>query len=169
MSVKEYAPRVFVYGTLKRGFPNYDILKPYSLSAEKAVLPGLMWAAGGGYFPVVEIPLNNILLFGQSNVAEDLVTVERQAVSNLFPEPKVETDLTGGLGVIKGELVTLANPVSALKRLDRLEGFDPGGQSFYARALTWVKTGQSYAVAWIYLNESVTKGSAIPTGDWTKS
>ena len=86
-------------------------------------------------------------------------------LSRIFQIEKRE-DLMGW-DTVHGELITFEDPEEHLPAIDGLEGFRPGGESFYTRVLVLVRLadGGETVLAWAY---SVEEGSGVhlPGGSW---
>jgi gamma-glutamylcyclotransferase (GGCT)/AIG2-like uncharacterized protein YtfP len=68
---------------------------------------------------------------------------------------------------VHGELLSFDDPEERLPTFDKLEGFHPGGESFYKRVLipaTLAETGVR-TLAWAYVVESAS-GVYLPGGRW---
>jgi gamma-glutamylcyclotransferase (GGCT)/AIG2-like uncharacterized protein YtfP len=170
MLIRPYEPRVLVYGTLKQGFSNHSIIKPYVKSVEAVTIPGEMWEVLNRAFPVVKIPTKNIILMGSQNIERDLAKAEEQfsvrpkSYPDAFLEPYVHPAPDNR--TIKGELMTIDRPLQALERLDFLEGFRPTG-GLYIRAMTWVETQEGWTPTWVYLDcYTLKRGEQILKGEW---
>jgi gamma-glutamylcyclotransferase (GGCT)/AIG2-like uncharacterized protein YtfP len=72
-----------------------------------------------------------------------------------------------GWDAVYGEVMTFQDPEERLPGIDGLEGFRPGGESFYTRVLVPIMLAGSgeTVLAWAY---SVGEGSGIhlPGGSW---
>lgn len=148
--------KLFVYGTLKRGFSNHDRFCDGALSVEEASACGDLYDLPFG-FPALVVPEKSIQAVGTADYAFDAAeqhrldgTPQRRA----FVEPRVY-----------GEVFTFEDPEDRLPELDRLEGFDPDGTSLYRRVLIPVEAAQSVTVAWAYVTERPV-GTRVPDGRW---
>jgi hypothetical protein len=65
--------RLFVYGTLKRGFWNHDRFCRGVLTVEDAVVGGRLFETSSG-IPVLEVPEEDILAVGTTNPLADVAT-----------------------------------------------------------------------------------------------
>ena len=119
--------RLFVYGTLKRGYWNHQRFCAQARSIEPAVVWGRLYHLHAG-FPALEVPEGLILARG---TADPLADARRQQEIGTprFGRP------TGDWDLIHGELVTFTDPQRDLPPIDRLEGFRPGGHSMYQRVM----------------------------------
>ncbi len=57
----------------------------------------------------------------------------------------------GDWNLVHGELMTFANPAFDLPPIDRLEGFNPNGQSMYQRVLVAVSSENQIRLVWLYV------------------
>lgn len=137
--------RLFVYGTLKRGFHNHRFVAQ-ATDIQPAWTWGRLWHLHAG-FPALEVPDRLILAHGSDQPWHD---THRQATIPPFPVGKP----AGDWDWVSGELVTLADPEADLPPIDRLEGFRAtGARNLYDRVLVtvWVNEGGLEPVtAWTY-------------------
>ena len=134
--------RLFVYGSLKRGYWNHDRFIAQAQSIEPATVWGRLYHLSAG-FPALEVPESLILAHGTSDPLADAKT-QNQTDGLRFKRPSGDWDL------IQGELVTFTDPLRYLPPIDRLEGFRPGGQSMYRRVMVAAETHSTLCPAWIY-------------------
>ena len=158
--------KLFVYGTLKRGYWNHDAFCEGVLEIREAQVLGRLYEGPG--FPLLEVPDEDIHAYGTANHLADVAT---QAA--LFdwvgsePRPAPECATTGAWGVVYGELLTFDDPESRLPAIDRLEGFRPGGSSLYRRVLIPATVNGSRELAWVYTVETTgIKRRRIVSGHW---
>ena len=64
--------RLFVYGTLKRGYSNHDLFCNNALNAEEATTFGDLYDLPFG-FPAMVVPSKSILAVGTTDYAHDVV------------------------------------------------------------------------------------------------
>ncbi len=143
--------RLFVYGTLKRGFWNHDRFCRGVLNIREAVVRGRLYEMHSG-IPVLQVPDGDVLAHGTSDVSADVATQARfseQLAS--YPEPALQSATSGHWGRVCGELLTFDDPEMRLPAIDRLEGFRPGGPSLYRRVLVPVRTNEAELPAWLYV------------------
>lgn len=164
--------RLFVYGTLKRGFWNHDRFCRGVMAVEDALVRGRLFETSSG-IPVLQVPEEDILAVGTTNPLADVATQAHVAARMSSPEPtpdrlsKNATDAPWGR--VYGELLTFDDPESRLPAIDRLEGFHPGGPSLYRRVLVPVcmNRGKTLA-AWVYVagGNSTDRFKSLPNGTW---
>jgi len=160
--------RLFVYGTLKRGFWNHDRFCRGVLDIREAVVRGRLYEMQSG-IPVLQVPDGDVLAHGTPDVSADVATQARlseQLAS--YPEPALQSATAGDRGRVYGELLTFDDPENRLPAIDRLEGFRPGGSSLYRRVLAPVCIEHGMALpAWVYVGPTVWKDmSFLPLGRW---
>jgi len=135
--------RVFVYGTLKRGFSNHEYFCRGVTAVEEAVICGRLYALNA-HIPALVIPDASVLANGSLDYASDHrcqwdVVVDR--------EQHASTDTWR---MIHGEVLTFTEP-ERLARLDQLEGFRPPGLCLYHRVLAPVRLQSGeWLAAWVY-------------------
>jgi len=114
--------RLFVYGTLKRGFWNHDRFCRGVLAVEDAVVRGRLFETSSG-IPVLEVPEEDILAVGTTNPLADVATQARivARMANSEPSP------------------------------DRLEGYQLGGPCLYRRVLVPVRVNGTVLPTWLYV------------------
>ena len=137
--------RLFVYGTLKRGFHNHRLCAQ-ATAIQPAWTWGRLWHLHAG-FPALEVPDRLILAHGSDQPRRD-------ARVHLTTPPFPVGKPAGDWDWVSGELVTLADPEADLPPIDRLEGFRAtGARNLYNRVLVtvWVQDGGLEPVtAWAY-------------------
>jgi len=160
--------RLFVYGTLKRGYWNHDRFCRGVLDVQEAVVRGRLYEMPSG-IPVLEVPETDILAHGTADPLADVVTQARFAGHLAsFLEPMPESATAVDWGPVYGELLTFNDPSIRLPAIDRLEGFHPGGRSLYRRVLVPVCIGGRRLLAWLYVGSSDRSGCRfLPLGRWS--
>ena len=152
--------RLFVYGTLKRGYRNHDAFCEGALEIREARVRGRLYEGPG--FPVVEVPREDILAHGTADPLADAATQARLCCS-----PVPERAIAGAWGAVYGELLSFDDPASRLPAIDRLEGFRPGGSSLYRRVLVPATVNGAREPAWVYTVEATgIKQRRIASGRW---
>lgn len=146
--------RLFVYGTLKRGFWNHDRFCRGVLAVEDAVVRGRLFETHSG-IPVLQVPEEDILAIGTTNPLTDVATQAHVTARMSNPEPtpdRHQENATGApWGPVYGQLLTFDDPESRLPAIDRLEGFHPGGSCLYRRVLVPVRANGTGLPAWLYV------------------
>lgn len=146
--------RIFVYGTLKRGYGNHQRYCQGFVKAEPATVRGRLYRLPPGY-PILVVPEADILATGSSDHAADMelyARLSRESCTIGAAEP-----LAGDWQAIAGEMITFDDPLVRLPPLDALENFRPGRPSTYLRVLVQTE-GPSREIVWTY----VAPGSAPP-------
>ncbi len=158
--------RIFVYGTLKRGYGNHDLFCQGLLELQEAQVRGRLYEGPG--YPLLEVPDEDILAHGTAEPLADVATQARlsqQAES--YPRPGAESAAAGAWGAVYGELLSFDDPESRLPAIDRLEGFRPGGRSLYRRVLAPVAVSGASEIAWVYTDETTRiKQRRLLSGCW---
>ena len=146
--------RLFVYGTLKRGFWNHDRFCRGVLAVEDAVVRGRLFETSSG-IPVLEVPEEDILAVGTINPLADVATQAYVTARMSNPEPPPDRLSKQGTcapwGPVYGEILTFDDPEDRLPPIDRLEGFHPGGPCHYRRVLVPVQVKGTMLPAWLYV------------------
>jgi len=161
--------RLFVYGTLKRGFWNHDRFCRGVLTVEDAVVRGRLYEMHSG-IPVLQVPNGDVLAHGSLDPLADVATQARffeQLAS--YPEPALKSATTGDWAPVYGELLIFDDPETRLSAIDRLEGFHPGGPCLYRRVLVPVGMNRGKrTVAWAYVagGTSTDRYKWLPNGAW---
>ncbi|MHC1729687.1 MAG: gamma-glutamylcyclotransferase [Syntrophobacteraceae bacterium] len=159
--------RVFVYGTLKKGFSNHDRYCSGLLQAEPASVRGRLFKLTPTV-PVMLIPEEDVLAYGTTNICADLETQEK--FESAFKRQEAEQTRTekGSWRCIQGDLLIFGDPEKRLPLLDELEEFHPGGSSTYLRVLvsTVLREG-SRSCAWTYIaGFNTEKLDEYDAGEW---
>ena len=164
--------RLFVYGTLNRGFWNHDRFCRGVLAIEDALVRGRLFETSSG-IPVLQVPEEDILAVGTTNPLADVATQAHVTARMSNPEPtpvRHQENATGApWGPVYGELLTFDDPETRLPAIDRLEGFHPGGPCLYRRVLVTVCMNRGKMLtAWVYVAGSNIKGrfKSLSDGTW---
>ena len=159
--------RLFVYGTLKRGFWNHDRFCRGVLTVEDAVIRGRLFETPSG-IPVLMVPEEDILAVGTINPRADVATQARVAARMSNPKPTPDRLLKNATGSpwasVYGEILTFDDPETRLPAIDRPEGFHPGGPCLYRRVLVPVQVNGADLPAWLYVSEDPISGRLTPLG-----
>lgn len=152
--------RLFVYGTLKKGFWNHDRFCTRAISIEPASTWGRLYHLPAG-FPALEVPESSILVTGTADPLADTRTQNTiELAENAMPRPEGDWDL------VHGELMTFANPGFDLPPIDRLEAFDPNGRCVYTRVLVAVESKDLIRPVWLYNYKLGHNAERIASGRW---
>jgi gamma-glutamylcyclotransferase (GGCT)/AIG2-like uncharacterized protein YtfP len=147
--------RIFVYGTLKRGFSNHRRYCKGLLRAESAYLIGKLFKLTA-QIPVMTVPDEQILARGSGDIAADMQLQEKVESFPRKGKPD-KGEKGGGRGCIWkrvcGELLFFDDPETRLPSIDRLEEFRPGRPSTYNRVLVSavLPEDRSETAAWAYV------------------
>lgn len=153
---------LFVYGTLKKGFPAHErFFKERSgLELENAVVRGSLFELPAGY-PALAVPEEDILAAGTPNPLAD-AEKQRETLPARKEPPTSEAS-------VHGEIVCFDDPEWRLPALDAFEGFEPEGESLYLRVLipAWAGSGDTLSAfpVWAYAMASPS-GTRLPSGRW---
>ena len=146
--------RLFVYGTLKRGFWNHDRFCRGVLAVEDAVVCGRLFETPSG-IPVLQVPEEDILAVGTTDPRADVATQAHVTARMSSPEPTPDRLPKKGTGApwgpVYGEILTFDDPVIRLPAIDRLEGFHPGAPCLYRRVLVPVRINGTVLPTWLYV------------------
>ena len=158
--------KLFVYGTLKRGYGNHDQFCRGALEIREAQVRGRLYDGPG--FPVLEVPGEDVLACGTADPLADVGTQMRlSGRPGKHPRPVREGTEAGGWGAVYGEVLTFDDPESRLPAIDRLEGFRPDCRSLYRRVLVVASVSGCRELAWVYTLESTEiKHRRILSGRW---
>lgn len=152
--------RLFVYGTLKKGFWNHDRFCTRAISIEPATTWGRLYQLPAG-FPALEVPESCIPATGTADPLADTRTQNAiQLPENAMTRPEGDWDL------VHGELMTFANPGFDLPPIDRLEAFDPNGRCVYKRVLVAVESNDLIRPVWLYHYNPGHNAERITSGKW---
>ncbi|MDY3331825.1 MAG: gamma-glutamylcyclotransferase family protein [Pelistega sp.] len=133
---------LFVYGTLKKGFPNYARHCSTAVSIESAWCWGRLYALDAGY-PAMELPELSIQAVGTQEYKLD---ARHQGKVLNFDPPRGDWDM------VQGELMYFKYPDQEIPPIDLLEDFEPGNpNNLYERVLITVKTEEGLVNAWTYM------------------
>jgi hypothetical protein len=95
-------------------------------------------------YPVLVVPEEAILARGTADAVADACRQGTVAAKAEQDDPTWSD--------VPGELLTFDDPQKRLPRIDRLEGFHPGGESLYQRVLLPIRCANGLrAAAWAYV------------------
>jgi len=163
--------RLFVYGTLKRGFWNHDRFCRGVLTVEDAVVCGRLFETSSG-IPILQVPEEDILAVGTTNPIADVATQAHVTARMSNPKPTPDRLPRKGTGApwgpMYGEILTFDDPENRLLAIDRLEGFHPGGPCLYRRVLVSAQANGTELPVWLYVVEVTGNRSfkPLPSGKW---
>ena len=128
--------KLFVYGTLKRGYWNHDTFCLGVLEIREAQVRGRLYEGPG--FPILEVPEKDILAYGTANHLADVAT--QAGLSDWVgqhPRPLPERPTAGAWGAVSGGAAHLRRPPRNPTRPRPAGGLPPGRfQPLPARAGT---------------------------------
>ena len=158
--------KLFVYGTLKRGYWNHDVFCEGVLEIREAQVLGRLYEGPG--FPLLEVLDEDVLASGTADPLADVATQARLSDQvGSCSGPERESATAGAWGAVYGELLAFDDPASRLPAIDRLEGFRPGCPSLYRRVLVPAKVSDACELAWVYTVETTgIKRRRIVSGCW---
>ncbi len=144
--------RIFVYGTLKKGFSNHESYCRGVLRIEPATLRGRLFKLLPN-IPVMIVPHDEIIASGSTDLCADM-----QLLAHPGPAWGREASgdrVAGNHGnwkTINGEILFFDDPEKRLPLMDSLEEFRPGEASTYLRVLMEVyPTAGPPLTAWTYI------------------
>jgi gamma-glutamylcyclotransferase (GGCT)/AIG2-like uncharacterized protein YtfP len=165
-SVLESPLRIFVYGSLKRGYRNHEAYCAGYESCCTATVVGKLYRQADGY-PMLVVPQQTIVLPATSELRIDAERLARYE-STITPasvrtlESLAVHNLELGWQNIRGEIYQWpADPAAngeILGRLDRLEDFHPatdlvgtGSSSLYHRVVVLAHCATGVELVWTYI------------------
>ena len=153
--------RLFVYGTLKRGFANHERFCASAVQIRTAQIRGRLFETPWGH-PVVALPAGEILARGSAD--HELDGSRQRALAMEPAPPKHLPGQEKSFGWVQGELLDFSNPHGWLVALDHFEEFDPvGGGSRFERVLVLAYLDESISIpAWVYAGAGILSGHAFP-------
>ena len=126
--------KLFVYGTLKRGYWNHDPFCEGVLEIRDAQIRGRLYEGPG--FRLLEVPVEDVLAYGTADPLADVATQAHLAERvGALPQDVPESATAGAWGAVFGERLTfddLQNPA----RPRPAGGIPPGGRSLFRRMLS---------------------------------
>lgn len=134
--------RIFVYGTLKRGYRYHKQYCAHAKSIEPGAVWGRLYRLAAGY-PALVVPESQILASGSANLIADAKTLGHYQQPE-FKYPGGDWDL------IEGEVVTFPDPLRNIPPIEKLEGFRPGRFSEYQRVMVAARTENGPISVWTY-------------------
>jgi len=157
--------KLFVYGTLKRGYGNHERFCRGHCGLREARIRGRLYEGPG--FPFLQVPDEDILARGTIAPSEDVATQARLARQvALRPSFPGSAGPGGRWGLVHGELLSFSDPEGRLPAIDSLEGYSPGKPCLYHRVLVPVAVGADTVISWTYVAAGKVSGRRIPSGRW---
>lgn len=148
--------RLFVYGTLRSGFSNHERFCANAVSIVPACTFGSLYDLPYGY-PAYFSPDQFILATGSANIHHDISIQDSTKVS----EPDILSRK-----VVRGELISFADPEKYIPAIDYLEGFRPNADSLYDRVLIPVLQNDQWISSWTYEYKGAPRGKPVSDGNW---
>ena len=160
--------KVFVYGTLKKGFGNHRRLEG-ATKVEPAQVNGRLYDVG---LPYVCMKDSNFSCIATGDIEKDMKSFSNQKTENYISASET----------VKGELITFSD-WSALKGLDSLEGYRPNfmqhnadaifSNNHYVRVLTTCITAKNNVEpCWIYIvkqsQKNFKKSDQVMSGEYKR-
>ncbi|MCA9402377.1 MAG: gamma-glutamylcyclotransferase [Candidatus Omnitrophica bacterium] len=157
-SVARTVLRLFVYGTLKRGYANHQGFCANARHIEEGATWGRLYHLPAGY-PALETAGELIIARGTGDPKADART-QHTANGLKFSRPDGDWDL------VRGELITFPDPARDLPPIDGLEDFRPDGSGLYQRVLVPVRCGATVLAAWTYVMPCPSNALRLAGGLW---
>lgn len=148
--------RLFVYGTLKRGYWNHEAYCGSAVSIVEAIVRGRLYELPSA-IPVLMVPDADIIAVGSECIPADVL----RQVATAAPDGDRSAD---GWDEVQGELITIPD-LAAVEDIDRLEGFRSGRPCLYRRVLVPVTVADGpMQTAWCYVQGVPPSRTIIPLG-----
>jgi gamma-glutamylcyclotransferase (GGCT)/AIG2-like uncharacterized protein YtfP len=155
--------RMFVYGTLKRGYCNHDLFCRDVVSIENVTVRGRLYELPSG-IPVLEVPKEDILAVGTTDPVAD---AGKWLPSGMHHALLDKADVSDDWLAIHGELMIFSDPADILPPIDCLEGYRPGFKGVYRRVLLPTKTSDGLIIpAWAYVKHTSVSKRRIDGCSW---
>ncbi|MBF0426826.1 MAG: gamma-glutamylcyclotransferase [Magnetococcales bacterium] len=135
--------RLFVYGTLKRGGVNHPPFCKGALTITAAVVWGRLYRLPTA-IPALAVPEELIRARGTADPRADAQT------ANDFPAAPFPARPAGDWELIRGQILTFADPEREIPPIDRLERLHPGGGGNYERVLLPALCQNQALPVWLY-------------------
>lgn len=129
------------------------------MEIRKATVRGRLYDLPYG-FPALVVPESDVRATGTTDYLSD-------ALMQYHASPQLGAS-SAKWDAVHGELITFKDPEERLAALDVLEGYAPGEESLYERALIPVEVAAEVVLAWAYRVERAA-GVYLPDGYWPAS
>ncbi len=139
---------LFVYGSLKTDGEHHDVVAPYLVGTQKALLPGSLFQRDDGYWSARDV---RACWMGSGDTKTD---IGRLASTTAVGRVDHEFDLHNEPS-IEGEVLHLSGGPALLEKLDRFEGFDmgkAGEANDYLRVAVRVNLGAHQQPCFCYID-----------------
>ena len=148
---------LFVYGTLKRGYWNFERYCRNAVDIQPATVWGRLYQLSAGY-PALEIPETSILAHGTD---DPLVDAQTQHRFESRKQPVQKPD--GDWELVHGEVMTFLDPERDLPPIDRLEGFraNSNSASHFYRMIVVAHYKLRNIPVWLYSQKNQNNGLRI--------
>ena len=159
--------KLFVYGTLKRGYWNHDAFCQGVLDIRDAHLRGRLYEEPR--FPLLEVPVEDVLAYGTADPLADVATQAHLAERvGALPQDVPESATAGAWGAVFGERLTFDDlkkkpcpPSTGWRDSAR------GGAASSRRVLVPVAVDGANDLAWVYTVEATPmRQRRIASGCW---
>ena len=170
MSKEGVELRLFVYGTLKRGFDNHRRFCQGVLSVEEGWLWGRLYQLPPGY-PGLLIPEPDVVAEGTADPLRDAAMDEHNLPEIRRERPAEAHAEEGQWSPVWGEILVFGDPARRLPSIDRLEDFRPALPSIYRRVLARVHRNPPAdpVAAWVYvMAQPDPQARLLSNGHWTE-
>jgi len=139
--------RLFVYGTLKRGYWNHDVYCGSAVAVKKATVRGRLYELSSG-IPILRVPREDLLAFGRSDPLADAQVQDSIRPVGCSLNALSEDDWDD----IRGEVFAFEDPIGCAPPIDRFEGFRPSRPCLYRGVLiSSALTQGKLLTAWCYV------------------
>lgn len=147
--------RIFVYGSLKRGYRNHTAYCQGYESFRTATIVGRLYRQADGY-PMLIVPPDSILALGTGDICQDLEQLAQVAksISNQsLPAPIADDSWLEIRGEIYEWPAGHAESGNIVTRLDRLEDFYPNDTSgsLYHRVIVLARHAEGIEPVWTFV------------------
>ena len=162
--------RLFVYGTLKRGFGNHRRFCQGFLSVEEGWLRGRLYQLPPAY-PGLMVPEQDVLAEGTTDPLADAAIGGGGRPGTAAEKLGDPLQTLGPWSQVFGEILVFGDPARRLPAVDRLEDFRPSRPSLYRRVLACVHRNPpaSPIAAWVYvIGQPDNQARLLADGRWSE-